>query len=138
MSNSASTWQPKGSVGTILGGLGGAIVVFFVGPPIANSVAEDGLSGLGTALMVLFLLWCVGTGLGVGIALAIRSHPRPLATGLLAIPGTFAAVMVTLIVGRTTESGLFLWAVLIGVSVLGLWLARVVAMVSYPTEVIAE
>lgn len=135
MAHSESTWRPLGSVATIVGGIGGAIVILFVGPPIANSVAEDDLSGLGTALMVLFLLWCLGTGLGVWVALATRRQPRPLATGLLAIPGMFAAVMVTLFVGRSAEWGPFLWVLLLGVSVLGLWLARVLAMASHPAPV---
>lgn len=115
---------------TIIGGLAGAAVVYVVGPPIANAVATDDLGGLGTALLVLFILWCVGTGFGVGIALVARGHPRPIVTALLAIPGTVIAVMFTFFVGRSVESSLVLWPLLLGVTVLVLWLARVIAMAS--------
>lgn len=128
--SSRTSRQPPGVMPTIIGGLAGAAVVYVVGPPIANAVATDGLGGLGTALLLLFILWCVGTGLGVGIALVARGHPRPVVTALLAIPGTVIAVMFTFFVGRSVESSLVLWPLLLGATVLVLWLARVIAMAS--------
>lgn len=124
--------QPPGVIATIVGGLVGGAVVYLVGPPIANAVAAGDLGGLGTALVLLLLMWCVGTGLGVVIALALRRHERAGSTAVLAIPGMVIAVVATLVIGRQVVSNVVLWSLLLGACILVLWLARVLAMTSTP------
>ena len=128
MSGSWASRQPPGIVATIVGGLVGAVVVFVVGPPIANAVASDGLGGLGTALALLFGMWCVGTGVGVFGALALRGHERAMTTALLAVPGMGIALVATFVVAADIATALLFWMLLVGGCTLVLWLARLLAM----------
>ncbi len=136
MSGSWVSRQPPGIGATIVGGLAGAVVVFLVGPPIANAVASDGLGGLGTALVLLFGMWCVGTGLGVFAALKLRGHERALTTALLAVPGMGIALVATFFVAADIATALLFWMVLVGSCILVLWLARLLTMaVARPGQV---
>jgi len=128
MSVSRVSRQPPGVVATIVGGLAGAVVVFLVGPPIANAIASDGLGGLGTALALLFGMWCVGTGLGVFAALRLRGHERAMITALLAVPGMGIALVATFFVAADIATPLLFWMFLVGGCVLVLWLARLLTM----------
>lgn len=126
--------RPPGVLATIVGGVAGAVVVYLIGPPIADAVASDGLGGLGTALTVLFLLWCAGTGLGVAIALVARGHDRPLLTAMVAVPGMVLAVVVTFTAGSQLASDIVLWSIFAATSLIALWLARALTMLSGSPE----
>lgn len=101
------------------------------GIPLGNSYATGGLEALAVVLLILFVSLCIGGAIGVGIALAVKHHPRPLVTTLLAIPAMLLAVVVTLRFASIFDGeGPLILAFLIVTASGSLWLARAVAMVS--------
>lgn len=124
-----NTVESRGFVTTVVGGLVGATIGFFIGMPIANfSTQDSGLEGIATALLILFLGLCVGAALGVGIALRFGKKTRPLATALLTMPAVFIAVYIGVFVAtRLTDTDVILVPFLVMASILALLAARAVA-----------
>lgn len=121
-------WRPAGAVATILGGLVGGFAGAAAGVPIANANASDGLEGLGQALLILLISLCLGSAIGVGLALRISRHERPLATAILTLPAVFFAIIAALRLASSFDQAGVVVAVQVILLIATLWLVRVVTM----------
>lgn len=107
----------------------GATVGLIIGVPLANAVSEGGLEAVATALVILFLAVCFGAAVGVGVALRMRSHIRPVVTALVTLPAMFAAAYIALFVAaRSGMSDVLLLPLLVVLSYLALLAARALAL----------
>lgn len=108
---------PSGLLATIVGGIVGAYTGVRAGGQIANTFGPGGLEGLGQAILIIVVSASTGGALVVGLALRLTRQPRPLSTGLLALPAVFLSVII--VASPSFQIGLLIGA---------LWLARIVAM----------
>lgn len=125
---SSELLRPPGAVATALGGLAGAFVGTATGVPIANANASSGLEGLGQALLIMMISLCLGTTLGVGLALRLSAHRRPLISAILAMPAVFVAIVVALRVSSSFDGGrVFDIMIHVLMVIVALWLTRIVS-----------
>lgn len=129
MTASSQLWRPAGTMATTLGGLAGAFLGAAAGVPIANANASDGLEGLGQALLILLVSLCLGSAIGVGLALRLSRHERSLATAILTVPAVFFSIIAALRLASWFEHPGVVVTLQVLLLIVTLWLVRTVTMV---------
>jgi hypothetical protein len=129
MTAASQFWRPAGALATTLGGLAGAFAGAAAGVPIANANASDGLEGLGQALLILLVSLCLGSAIGVALALRLSRHERPLTTAILALPAVFFAIIAALRLASSFDHAGVVVTLQVVLLIVTLWLVRVVTMV---------